>query len=235
LTATASTADHVDFDQIATVYDRVFPAHIVEHYLRRRARYLLRHAPAATALDVGAGTGLLAERLSDFGLRVVALDPFAQMLEQLRQRRPGITTRVAVGHDIPFPAGSFDLTYSVAVMHHIAQPELVRRTLAEMVRVTRPGGHIVIWDHNPLNPYWPLIMRRVPQDNGTERLVPMRELVSGLTAAGANVRRAERLGLMPEFVPRRLLAPAVLVERAAELTPGLRRFCAHNVVLAVKG
>jgi ubiquinone/menaquinone biosynthesis C-methylase UbiE len=235
LTATASTADHVDFDQIATVYDRVFPAHIVEHYLRRRARYLLRHAPAATALDVGAGTGLLAERLSDFGLRVVALDPFAQMLEQLRQRRPGITTRVAVGHDIPFPAGSFDLTYSVAVMHHIAQPELVRRTLAEMVRVTRPGGHIVIWDHNPINPYWPLIMRRVPQDNGTERLVPMRELVSGLTAAGANVRRAERLGLMPEFVPRRLLAPAVLVERAAELTPGLRRFCAHNVVLAVKG
>jgi SAM-dependent methyltransferase len=235
LTATASTADHVDFDQIASVYDRVFPAHIVEHYLRRRARYLLRYAPAATALDVGAGTGLLAERLSDFGLRVVALDPFAQMLEQLRQRRPGITTRVAVGHDIPFPAGSFDLTYSVAVMHHIAQPELVRRTLAEMVRVTRPGGHIVIWDHNPLNPYWPLIMRRVPQDNGTERLVPMRELVSGLTAAGANVRRAERLGLMPEFVPRRLLAPAVLVERAAELTPGLRRFCAHNVVLAVKG
>lgn len=235
MTATASaTADHVDFDQIAGVYDQVFPAHIVMHYLRRRARYLLRHAPAATALDVGAGTGLLAERLSDFGLRVVALDPFAQMLEKLRQRRPEIATSVAHGHDIPFPAGSFDLTYSVAVMHHIAQSELVRRTLAEMVRVTRPGGHIVIWDHNPLNPYWPLIMRRVPQDNGSERLVPLRELVSGLTEAGASVQRAERLGLMPEFVPRRLLAPAVLIERGVELTPGLRRFCAHNVVLAVK-
>jgi ubiquinone/menaquinone biosynthesis C-methylase UbiE len=224
LTATASaTADHVDFDRIAGVYDQVFPAHIVKHYLRRRARSLLRHAPAATALDVGAGTGLLAERLSDFGLQVVALDPFAQMLEQLRQRRPEIATSVAHGHDIPFPASSFDLTYSVAVMHHIAQPELVRRTLAEMVRVTRPGGHIVIWDHNPLNPYWPLIMRRVPQDNGSERLVPLRELVSGLTEEGASVQRAERLGLMPEFVPRRLLAPAVLIERGVELTPGLRR------------
>ena len=93
MTATASAADHVDFDQIASVYDQVFPAHIVEHYLRRRARYLLRHAPATTALDVGAGTGLLAERLSDFGLQVVALDPFAQMLEQLRQRRPEIANR----------------------------------------------------------------------------------------------------------------------------------------------
>ena len=234
MTASAPAANHVDFDQIASVYDQVFPTHIVEHYLRRRARYLLRHAPAVTALDVGAGTGLLAERLSDRGLRVVALDPFAQMLEQLRRRRPEIATSVAEGHDIPFPDGSFDLAYSVAVMHHIAQPDLVRRTLAEMVRVTRPGGHILIWDHNPLNPYWPLIMRRVPQDNGSERLVPMRELIFGLQQGGASVRRAERLGLMPEFVPRRLLAPAVLVERAVELTPGLRRFCSHNVVLAVK-
>ena len=59
---------------------------------------------------------------------------------------------VAHGDDIPFPDDAFDLTYSVAVMHHIAEPPLVRRTLAEMVRVTRPGGRILVWDHNPLNP-----------------------------------------------------------------------------------
>jgi SAM-dependent methyltransferase len=223
-----------NFDDIAGVYDSVFAPHILEHYLRRRADYIVRHAPGKTALDVGAGTGLLAERLSDIGFAVVALDPFPQMLEQLQQRRPEISTLVGHGESIPLATDSFDLAYSVAVMHHIAEPDLVRRTLAEMVRVTRPSGSILIWDHNPLNPYWPLIMRRVPQDSGAERLVPLQELVAGLEDAGADVVRAERLGLMPEFVPRRLLGPAAVAERAVESIPGLRCLCAHNVVLAVK-
>ncbi len=228
--------EQTNFDAIAGIYDSVFPAHIIEHYLHRRASYVLRHAASEgqTALDVGAGTGLLAERLHDSGLGVVALDPFPQMLGQLQQRRPDIQTVVAHGDDIPFPDNAFDLTYSVAVMHHIAEPPLVRRTLAEMVRVTRSGGRILVWDHNPLNHYWSLLMRRVPQDNGAERLVPLPELVAGLGDAGAEVLRAERLGLMPDFVPRRLLGPAAAVERMVEATPGLRRFCAHNVVLAIK-
>jgi SAM-dependent methyltransferase len=235
MTATlADLQDHVDFDAIAGIYDDVFPSHITEHYLQRRAQYLLERAPGPLALDVGAGTGVLAERLSEGGLDVVALDPFPQMLDQLRQRCPDFRTVVAPGDAIPFPDDTFDLTYSVAVMHHIADRGLVRQTLREMVRVTRPGGAIVVWDHNPLNPYWPLIMRRVPQDNGTERLAPMRELLAGLTRGGARVRRAERLGLMPEFIPRWLLPAAAVLERRVEATPGLRAFCAHNVVLAVK-
>jgi SAM-dependent methyltransferase len=236
MAATPRTVEQTNFDAIAGIYDAVFPPHIIEHYLRRRASYVLRHAATQdqSALDVGAGTGLLAERLSDLGLGVVALDPFPQMLGQLRQRRPDIETVVAHGDDIPFPDDVFDLTYSVAVMHHIAEPALVRRTLAEMIRVTRPGGRILVWDHNPLNPYWSLLMRRVPQDTGAERLVPLPELVAGLREAGADILCTERLGLMPEFVPRWLLGPAAAIERAVEATPGLRCLCAHNVVLAIK-
>ena len=229
-------AQPVDLDAVAGVYDSVFPAHVAEHYLHRRGRYIRDLVDAgAAALDVGAGTGVLAERLADLGLDVVALDPFPRMLAQLRRRRPDFRTVEAPGHAIPFPDGRFDLTYCVAVMHHIAAPDLVRATLAEMVRVTRPGGTIVVWDHNPLNPYWPLLMRRVPQDNGAERLVPMAELLAGLRDAGAEIRRAERLGLIPEFVPERLLPAAAVLERLAEATPGLRNLCAHNVVVAVAG
>jgi ubiquinone/menaquinone biosynthesis C-methylase UbiE len=224
-----------DFDAIADIYDGVFPTHVQEHYLRRRVRYIRQQAPAASAIDVGAGTGVLAERLADTGMEVVALDPFPGMLEQLRRRRPGMQTVVAHGEAIPFPDDSFDLAYSVAVMHHIADPDKVRRTVAEMVRVTRPGGHILIWDHNPRNPYWPSLMKRVPQDVGSERLAPMEELVADLTAAGATIERAERLGMMPEFMPRALLPVAELLERAVEATPGLRSYCAHNVVVATKG
>jgi SAM-dependent methyltransferase len=234
-TSAVPSAPHVDFDTIAGIYDDVFPSHVTAHYLNRRGRYLLALCAAgAAALDVGAGTGHLAQRLTEGGVDVVALDPFPQMLARLRQRRPDIATVIAPAEEIPFPAGTFDLTYSVATLHHIAGPDRVRRALAEMVRVTRPGGKIVVWDHNPLNPYWPLLMRRVPQDNGTERLVPMREIAAGLRAAGADVVRAQRLGLIPEFVPRRLLGVAAGIERAVEATPGLNAFCAHNVVLAVK-
>ncbi len=224
-----------DFDAIADIYDGVFPTHVQEHYLQRRVRYIRQHAPAASAIDVGAGTGVLAERLADAGMDVVALDPFPGMLEQLRRRRPGMETVVAHGEAIPFPDNSFDLAYSVAVMHHIADPGKVRRTLAEMVRVTRPSGHIVIWDHNPRNPYWPNLMKRVPQDVGSERLASMEELLAGLAAAGAAIERADRLGMMPEFVPQALLPLAALLERGVEATPGLRSYCAHNVVVARKG
>ncbi|MFN8661281.1 MAG: class I SAM-dependent methyltransferase [Thermomicrobiales bacterium] len=235
MTAASTVAGQpTDFDAIAEIYDGVFPTHVQEHYLRRRVRYIRQHAPAARAVDVGAGTGVLAERLADTGMEVVALDPFPGMLEQLRRRRPGIQTVVAHGEAIPLPDDSFDLAYSVAVMHHIADPDKVQRTLAEMVRVTRPGGRILIWDHNPRNPYWPSLMKRVPQDVGSERLAPMEELIAGLTAAGARIERAERLGMMPEFVPQALLPVAALLERGIEAIPGLRSYCAHNVVVATK-
>jgi hypothetical protein len=77
-------------------------------------------------------------------------------------------------------------------------------------------------------------MRRVPQDTGAERLVPLSELDASLRDAGATIERSERLGLMPDFVPRWLLGPAAAVERVVEAIPGLRRFCSHNVVLAIK-
>jgi hypothetical protein len=77
-------------------------------------------------------------------------------------------------------------------------------------------------------------MRRVPQDTGAERLVPEGEVVAGLLAGGARPIMSAQLGLVPDFVPRPLLGLAAAVERAVEATPGVRRLCAHNVVLAAK-
>jgi SAM-dependent methyltransferase len=140
----------------------------------------------------------------------------------------------ASGTDIPFPDDSFDLVLCVAVMHHIAEAGAVRETLAEMTRVTRPGGRIVVWDHNPRNPYWKLLMARVPQDTGEERLIPEAELLDGLAAAGARTLVSTQLGLVPDFVPRSGLRAAAAAERAVERTPLARRLCAHNVILAQK-
>ena len=232
--AAAASGAPTDFDAIAGDYDASLPPHVVAHYLTKRLAFIRRHTRPGPALDLGCGTGLLAERVAAAGYGVTGLDPSRGMLHQLRRRRPDLAAVVGDGTTLPFADGAFTLTYCVAVMHHVAEPDAVRRTLEEMVRVTRPGGHVLVWDHNPRNPYWPLLMRRVPQDTGAERLIPEEEILAGLAAGGARVVLTEQLGLVPDFAPRPLLGLAAALERTLEATPGLRRLCAHNVVLAVK-
>lgn len=223
-----------NFDAIADAYDDSLPAHVMAHYLRKRLAYIRRCTRPGPALEVGCGTGLLAERVAAAGYDLVALDPSRGMLRQLRRRLPGLPSVAASGDALPFADSSFSLTYCVAVLHHVARPAAVRQTLTEMVRVTSPGGHILIWDHNPRNPYWPLLMGRVPQDTGAERLIPEAEIITGLALGGARVVTSAQLGLVPDFVPKPLVGVAAGVERLIETMPGLRRLCAHNVVLAVK-
>jgi SAM-dependent methyltransferase len=154
------------------------------------------------------------------------------MLKRLTARTARLKAVQAMGRRLPFGDGSFDLTSCVAVMHHIADPKDVRDTLAEMCRVTRPGGYLLVWDHNPRNPYWPLLMKRVPQDTGSERLISHHELIDGLTAAGATPVEEQVLGFMPDFTPRSFVRAVATAERFLEATPGLNRYCAHNVILA---
>ena len=226
--------DQTDFDAVADDYDQSLPEHVVEHYLRKRLAFVRHWTRPCRALDVGCGTGRMAERMAAAGYEMVALDPSRGMLQHLRERTGAVAAVTGDGAALPFADGSFGLVYCVAVMHHVAEPAAVRATLAEMARVTRPGGHVLVWDHNPRNPYWPLLMRRVPQDTGAERLIPEDEIVRGLRSGGAVPVTAEPLGLVPDFAPAPLLGAAARLERAVEATPGLRRLCAHNVVLAVK-
>ena len=226
---------HTHFDEIAGEYDASIPAHVMEHYHRKRVAAVRTWAPAGGhVLDVGCGTGTLLERVRDAGFRTTGADPSAGMLRVLAARRPSISVAVAE-RSLPFCDATFDLVYCVAVLHHVGAPAAVHHTLAEMVRVTRPGGHILVWDHNPRNPYWPYLMQRVPQDCGDERLVGEDEIVAGLCHAGAEIVSAAQLGLVPDFAPPSLMGAFTAVERVAERTPGIRRLCAHNVVIARRG
>jgi SAM-dependent methyltransferase len=223
------------FDEIAAVYDESLPAHVVEHYLAKRAAFVAELSAGGRVLDVGCGTGALAHRLAGRGYRVVGVDPSEGMLERLRARAREIAVVKASGTALPFGEDEFDLVLTVATLHHVAEPQAVRQTLGEMTRVSRSGGRILIWDHNPRNPYWSSLMRRVPQDIGEERLIGEQEIFDGLRAAGARVVSSRQLGFVPDFVPSWAMGAAAGFERLAERTPGLRRLAAHNVVVATKG
>jgi len=222
------------FDRIAEEYDESLPPHVVEHYLAKRVAYVRDHCPVGRGLDVGCGTGVLAQRLAGAGYAMSGLDPSEGMLEVLARRAPDVHAVRGSGTELPFEDSSFDLVLTVAALHHIAEPEAIRATLAEMVRVLRPSGRIVVWDHNPRNPYWKRLMARVPQDDGSERLIPEAEVLGGIQGAGGRVLRSDQLGLVPDFVPPGMLDLAASMERVAERTPGVRRLCAHNVVLSTK-
>jgi len=220
------------FDEIADEYDESLPPHVVEHYLTKRVALIGELLPSGKILDAGCGTGVVASRLADRGYEVTGLDPSAGMLEYLRERDPRVEAVQGSATQLPFEDGSFDLTFCVAVMHHIANPEDVHSALIEMVRVTRLGGLILVWDHNPRNPYWKHLMARVPQDDGSERLIPEAEITGGLTDGGARIESSRRLGMVPDFVPPSMLGAARVFEKAVEKVPGARTFCAHNVVIA---
>ena len=96
------------------------------------------------ALDVGTGAGALAFALAPLVREVVGLDPVPELLELARARRlPNTEFVEGDGTALPFADGAFDLAGTHRTLHHVEQPE---RVVAELARVTRPGGHVLVVD-----------------------------------------------------------------------------------------
>jgi SAM-dependent methyltransferase len=122
-------------------------------HLYRRAN-LLR---AGRVLDVGSGTGVVTEELADRTAgQVIGIDHDAEMVAYARSRQGKAEYRLGDAHDLPFSAGWFDVTVCHFLLMWCREPGQAAR---EMVRVTRPGGAILICaepdyggriDHPPL-------------------------------------------------------------------------------------
>jgi SAM-dependent methyltransferase len=138
--------DHVTFAVPAEAYDR----------LVGRYSYALAGALAAATgieagsslLDVGAGSGLGTRRLAELAApgRVAAADPSLPFVEALRERLPAVDVRQASAESLPFEDGSFDATLAQLVVNFMKDPHA---GIAEMRRVTRPGGAVAacVWDY----------------------------------------------------------------------------------------
>lgn len=111
------------------------------------------------ALDVGCGTGALTgELVARLGAAsVAAVDPSTSFVEATRERHPGVEVHQARAERLPFDDGAFDATLAQLVVHFMADPVA---GIAEMRRVTRPGGAVAasVWDHagrhGPLRLFW---------------------------------------------------------------------------------
>ncbi len=120
--------------------------------LRQRTATLAHIQPGDAVLDVGCGTGALAmevaRRVGRAG-RVAGVDPGTEQIARARakaaRRNVPIEFQIGVIEQLPFPDQTFDVVLSTLMMHHL--PNMLKRQgLAEIARVLKPGGRLVIAD-----------------------------------------------------------------------------------------
>ena len=214
------------FDRIAGVYDLMNTAMTagLHHRWRERAADLARVGPGSRVLDVATGTGdlaiELARRVSPGG-EVVGSDFAEGMLARARAKASGgdgrrVQPRFEWGDalELPYEDDSFD---AATVGFGARNFTDLARGLAEMARVVRPGGRVVVLEFTtptraPLSLFYRLWF---------DRLVPALGRLAGWTAASASRLRdsafdatiADAYTYLPSSV-KRFPAPAVL---AAEM------------------
>lgn len=131
------------FDRVARVYDRMNSVMTagMHHGWRSRAVDLAELPAGGRALDVACGTGDLAVELRRRGAQVVGLDFSDSMLELARAKEPAIEWVRGNALELPYGDGEFQ---AVTVGFGARNFSDLHRGLAEMARVTAPGGRVVI-------------------------------------------------------------------------------------------
>ena len=99
----------------------------------------------ANALDVGCGEGRFCRTLAARGIRPTGIDPTEPLLAEARRRDPAGDYRPGRAEALDFPDASFDLVVSYLTLIDIPD---IRRAIAEMARVLRPGGSLLIANMN---------------------------------------------------------------------------------------
>ncbi|HEY0816812.1 MAG TPA: class I SAM-dependent methyltransferase [Pseudonocardia sp.] len=128
--------------------------------------------PGQRVLDVGCGTGnlLLTLGRSRPGVELAGLDPDARMLaraeRKARRAAVPVTWRRGYAQELPFPDGAFDRVFSSLMLHHL-EPDGKAALLAQVRRVLRPDGMLVLADvdgHGAIHGHSPLSRRMARSD-----------------------------------------------------------------------
>ena len=199
-------------------------------------RYELSAEPRI--LDAGCGTGEGTVRLAELfrGASVLGVDILDASLKRARARAAHLGSRVTFEHQSVFELkavdGTYDLTVCRHVIHSIPYPE---RVLAELVRVTRPGGilHLIAEDYGMLHfqrgaldpsDFWHVVPGRFGEATGTDLFIG-RNVVGLLLDLGLQQIRIDYVVVDTLRTPRETFA-AILeawrdgyVEPIGELTP----------------
>jgi len=143
------------FDEWPEKYDRWFTTPIgsfVKKYESELILDLLKPISGETILDAGCGTGVFTLDILSAGTWIVGLDISFPMLRRAREKAGRHAFSPVMGDiaTLPFPDGSFDKVVSITAIEFISD---ARSAVAELFRVTKKGGVIVVANLNSLSPW----------------------------------------------------------------------------------
>jgi SAM-dependent methyltransferase len=172
-------------------------------FLEAKTRHLLRlvrrhvgNPASARVVDVGCGVGAMHRFLGGVG-SLHGVDVSAASIERARLENPDVEYTAADVIALPYEDGAFDVAFASGLVHHLP-PDGRDAALAEMRRIVRPGGLLVAFEHNPLNPLTRVAVARCTFDHDAVLLGP-RELRARLRRVG--LRPVEERYIL--FFPRR--------------------------------
>jgi cyclopropane fatty-acyl-phospholipid synthase-like methyltransferase len=163
------------FDFLTPIFDPVVRVGMRERRFKRELVSEAAIEPAHRVLDLGCGTGTLAilakQTVPD--AEVIGLDGDPAILERARAKAEaaGVDVRFDAGYstELPYEPASFDRVLSTLFFHHL-NTEDKRRTLAEIARVLRPGGRLLVVDFTrPGDPLMAACFMQVRVFDGFER------------------------------------------------------------------
>ncbi len=145
------------FDSIANdyydLYDETTPGGYA-FVLRRQHILSVFDQPGGMVLDVGCGSGVMVESLTALNCDYWGVDPAEKMIEDGKKRfssRPNVHLAVGSAEKLDFPDNHFDAVLCMGVLERVKDD---RNALAEMVRVLKPGGTLLVTVPNKYSPYF---------------------------------------------------------------------------------
>jgi SAM-dependent methyltransferase len=215
-----------EFDAHAEGYDggmgnglKALAGDSADDFVSVKVRWLLRHwpelrtRPELSILDYGCGVATLLRLLRAAGVpgHLTGTDVSAGMLREAGRTwpsdSPGPRFQAQDDAATGLPSASFDLIIISAVLHHV--PVAQRSAVyAELHRLLRPDGRLVVFEHNPWNPVTRFVVARTPIDQDAI-LLPPPEVTAALKAGGWRTVRSSHL----MFLPPRLGVIATTTER----------------------
>ena len=120
---------------------------LIERWLPGRFASLLK----TDLFDEFAGEGLY-RCLAGRAHRVTGIDVSPELVARVQARHPDLEAVTADVRQLPFPDVSFDAVLSNSTLDHFSGPDQAARAFAELARVLRPGGRLLVTLDNPVNP-----------------------------------------------------------------------------------
>ncbi|MGH7814617.1 MAG: class I SAM-dependent methyltransferase [Candidatus Binataceae bacterium] len=194
------------YSDLAHFYDPIFGRAFVDH--EHEVIDSLNLRPGQRVLEVGIGTGMSLEGFPPY-VKVVGIDPSADMLaraiEKARENQWGhVELKQGDALNLDFPDNSFDDVLTFHVISVVPEPA---RMMAEMVRVCKPGGRIVIVNHfsspNPVVYFLNSLINPITRHLGWTTRLRARDVMAGHDIAVEHFKPVARFSIHDLIIARK--------------------------------